>query len=132
LPQVGNVWIHVSPISPNHFSKFFIPRVEDLFRTRDRILRVENFGARSWLISWKTFDDDNFGIWWQMDSTNEPTFILLPFSVMILDPLLQGRQSNFLLWPRIDNLALKNYTHLLDSSIKLWSMLWATITILRS
>jgi hypothetical protein len=59
--------------------------VEFLFRIGDWILKVENSGARSQLISWRAFDDDNFGIQWQMDSTNEQTFILLPSNVMILD-----------------------------------------------
>jgi hypothetical protein len=49
--RIGDVWIHVSPISPNQFSRFFIPRMEDLFWTRDQILKVENSGAKSRLIS---------------------------------------------------------------------------------
>ncbi len=31
----------------------------------DRILRVENSRMMSQLISWKAFDDENFGIQWQ-------------------------------------------------------------------
>jgi hypothetical protein len=60
--QIGDIWILFSPISQNHFNRFFIPRVKDLFQTRDQILRVENFGGRSHLISWRAFDDGNFGI----------------------------------------------------------------------
>jgi len=62
MPQTSDIWIPFSPISPNHFSRFFIPKVEDLFQIEDQVLRVENFGARSHLISWRVFDDDNFGI----------------------------------------------------------------------
>jgi hypothetical protein len=76
--QIGDVWIPFSPVSPNHFIKFFILGIEDLFWTRDQILKVENFGARSKLISWRAFHDDHFGIQWQMDSTDEQTFTLLP------------------------------------------------------
>jgi hypothetical protein len=76
--QINDVWIPFSPVSPNHFSRFFIPRIEHLFWTEERILRVENSRARSRLISWRAFDDDHFGIRWQMDSMDEQTFTLLP------------------------------------------------------
>jgi hypothetical protein len=78
VSQIDDVWIPFSPISPNHFNNFFIPRIKDLFWTGDQILRVDNSGARSALISWRAFDDDYFGIRWQMDSIDEQTFILLP------------------------------------------------------
>ncbi len=51
VPQIGDISIPISPISPNHLSRFFIPSVEDLFQVGDRILRVENFGSKSCLIS---------------------------------------------------------------------------------
>jgi hypothetical protein len=114
VPWIGDVWILFSPISPNHFNKFFIPRVEDLFRIRNQILRVENSRTRSRLISWRSFDDDNFGIQWQMDSIYEQTFTLLPFDVVILNPVPEGRQSSFLSWSKTNNLVLKSYTNLLE------------------
>jgi hypothetical protein len=76
--RIGDVWIPFSPISVNHFSKFFIPGIEDLFWIKDRTYRVENSRTRSRLISWRAFDDDHFGIQCQMDSTDEQTFTLLP------------------------------------------------------
>jgi len=72
--RLGDVWIPFSLVSLNHFIRFFISRMEDLFRARDRILKVENLGIRSRLISWRAFDDENFGIRWQMDSIDEQTF----------------------------------------------------------
>jgi hypothetical protein len=60
--QLSDVWIPFFPIFPNHFSNFFIPRMEDLFRAGDQILKVENSRVRSRLISWRTFDDLSFGI----------------------------------------------------------------------
>jgi hypothetical protein len=62
VSQLGDVWIPFSHVFPNYFIRFFIPRMEDLFRARDRILKVENSRVRSRLISWRTFDDNNFGI----------------------------------------------------------------------
>jgi hypothetical protein len=65
--------------------------MEDLFWVGNQILRVENLRVRSRLISWKAFDDENFRIQWQMNSTDEQTFILLPSDVVILDPIIEGK-----------------------------------------
>jgi hypothetical protein len=62
VSRLGNVWIPFSPISPNHFITIFIPRVEDLFLAGDRILRVEHSELRFQRISWRTFNDEHFGI----------------------------------------------------------------------
>jgi hypothetical protein len=71
VTRIGDIWIPFSPISPNHFNNFFILGVEDLFWTGDWILKVDNSGARSTLISWRKFDDDHSKIQWQMDSTKD-------------------------------------------------------------
>jgi hypothetical protein len=78
VPQLSDVWIPFSLISPNHFIRFFILGVEDLFLAKDWILKVENSRMKSRLISWRTFDDENFGIQWQMDFVDEHIFTLLP------------------------------------------------------
>ncbi len=69
--QIGDIWILFSHVFANHFNKFCIPRVEDLFQTRDWVMKVENSRRKSCLISWRAFDDDNFGIRWQMDPIDE-------------------------------------------------------------
>jgi hypothetical protein len=96
VSRLGDGWIPFSLVFPNHFIRFFISGVEDLFRAKDQILKVENFGVRSRLISWKAFDDENFGIGCQMDSIDEQTFTIQPFNVVILDLVTKGRQSSFL------------------------------------
>jgi len=53
VPRLSDIWIHVSPISSNHFVKFYIPSVGNLFWVGDRILRVENTRLRARLINWK-------------------------------------------------------------------------------
>jgi hypothetical protein len=95
VPQICDIWIPFCHVSPNHFNIFFIPRVEDLFQIGDRVLKV-NSGTKSRLISWRMFDDVNFGIRWQIDSTNEQSFTLLPSDVVILNLVQEGEQSNFL------------------------------------
>jgi hypothetical protein len=96
VPRLCDVWIPFSPIFPNHFIRFFILEVEDLFMARDRILKVENSGMRSRLISLKEFGDEHFGIQWQMDFADEQIFTLLPSEVVILDPVVEGRQGDFI------------------------------------
>jgi len=53
VPRLGDIWIPKSTPSANHFPRFYIPGVEDLFQTGDRIVRVEHGGSRSRMISWK-------------------------------------------------------------------------------
>jgi hypothetical protein len=57
VPRLGDIWIPKSPVSPNHFSRFYICGVEDLFQTGDRVVRIEHAGSRSRLISWKVWCD---------------------------------------------------------------------------
>jgi hypothetical protein len=97
VSQLNDVRILLSLVSPNNFIKFFILGVEDLFRAGDQILRMENLRIRSHLISWKAFDDKNFGTQWQMDFVDEQTFTILPFDVVILNLVAKGKQSSFLL-----------------------------------
>jgi hypothetical protein len=57
VPRLGDLWIPKSFVSPNHFPRFYIPGVEDLFQVGDRIIRVEHSGSRSRLISWWVWRD---------------------------------------------------------------------------
>ncbi len=57
VPRLGDIWIPKSTPSANHFPRFCIPGVEDLFQTGDRIVRVEHGGSRSRLISWRIWRD---------------------------------------------------------------------------
>jgi len=51
VPRLGDIWIPKSLVSPNHFPRFYIPGVEDLFQTGDCVVRVEHAGSRSRLIT---------------------------------------------------------------------------------
>jgi hypothetical protein len=51
VPRLGDIWVPKLAMSPNHFVRLYIPGVEDLFQVGDRLLRVENSGSRSRLIS---------------------------------------------------------------------------------
>ncbi len=57
MPRLGDIWIPKVVVSPNHFDKFYIPGVEDLFQTGDRLVRVEHAGSRFHLISWRVWHD---------------------------------------------------------------------------
>jgi hypothetical protein len=63
VPRLGDIWIPKSTPSTNHFPRFYIPGVEDLFQTGDRIVRVEHGGSRSRMISWRIWR--NAGERWQ-------------------------------------------------------------------
>jgi hypothetical protein len=52
VPRLGDLWIPKSSVSPNHFPRFYILGVEDLFQVGDRIVRVEHSGSKSRFISW--------------------------------------------------------------------------------
>ncbi len=51
MPRLGDVWVPKLAMLPNHFIRLYIPGVEDLFQTGDRLLRVEHSGSRSRLMS---------------------------------------------------------------------------------
>jgi hypothetical protein len=51
LPRLGDIWVPKSATSPNHFTRLFIPGIEDLFQEGDHLIRVEHSGSRSHLIS---------------------------------------------------------------------------------
>jgi hypothetical protein len=53
VPRLGDIWIHVFPISLNHFVRIYLLRVEDLLCVGDRILRGKNIGLKVHLMSWK-------------------------------------------------------------------------------
>jgi hypothetical protein len=57
VPRLGDIWIPKSPILLNHFPRFYIPGVEDLFQTGDRVVMIEHAGSRSRLISWRVWHD---------------------------------------------------------------------------
>jgi hypothetical protein len=57
VPRLGNIWVPKSVVSPNHFTRFYIPGVKDLFQVGDHLVRVEHGGSRSRVISWKIWRD---------------------------------------------------------------------------
>jgi hypothetical protein len=62
---------------------------------KHRILRVENSGMKYRLISWRAFDDENFGIQWQMDSIDEQIFTLLPSDCCDFRPSNRKKTAQF-------------------------------------
>ncbi|CAK9236774.1 unnamed protein product [Sphagnum troendelagicum] len=62
VPRLGDVWVPKSAVSSNHFSRFYIPGVEDLYQEGDRVLRVQHSGSRSRLISWRIWKHQDGGV----------------------------------------------------------------------
>lgn len=103
VPRIDDIWISISPISPNHISRFFIPSIKILFQARDRVLKVESSGSRFCMISWKACTVNNLGVHQQMDFTNEHNFTLLLTNFVILNPILEGEQLDFVAQLKVDN-----------------------------
>ncbi len=95
VPRIGDVWVPKSVVSPNHFTRFYIPGVEDLFQTRDHLLRVEHRGSRSRVISWRIWRDPEERWQFQQQSTDEQKFSTFPYDIVPLRPIAEGDQSEF-------------------------------------
>jgi hypothetical protein len=95
IPRLGDIWIPRSAVSPNHFVRLYIPRVEDLLQEGDHVLRVEHSGSRSRLISWMVWKDQNGGWKFQQESTDEQQFSTIPSNFEPLRPIHEGTQSEF-------------------------------------
>ncbi len=95
MPRLGDVWIPKSAVSPNHFVRLYIPSVEDLFQTGDRIVRIEHGGSRSRMISWRIWRDTKEKWRFQQESTDEQSFSLVPSNFVLLIPEPEGTQSEF-------------------------------------
>jgi hypothetical protein len=51
VPKLGDIWVPKSAVSPNHFTRFYIPGVKDLFQVGDHLVKVEHGGLKSRVIS---------------------------------------------------------------------------------
>jgi len=93
VPRLGDNWVPKSPVSPNHFPRFYIPGVEDLFQVGDRIVRVEHTRWRCCFISWRVWRDGESKWQFQLESTDEQRFSTLPSVFEPLIPVAKGAQS---------------------------------------
>jgi hypothetical protein len=71
VPRLGDIWVQMLVISPNHFPRLYIPSVEDLFQLRNWIFRLEHSGTRSHLLCWKIWQTIAGKLQYQMESSNE-------------------------------------------------------------
>jgi len=95
VPRLGDIWVPKSAVSPNHFTRFYIPGVEDLFQIGDHLVRVEHGGLRSRVISWRICCDSE-GKWqFQQESTDEQSFSIFPSNFAPLRPVAEGDQFEF-------------------------------------
>jgi hypothetical protein len=95
VPRLGDIWVPKSAVSTNHFTRFYIPGMKDLFQIRDHLVRVEHGGSRSRVISWRIWRDSE-GKWqFQQESTYEQSFSIFPSNFAPLRPIAEGDQSEF-------------------------------------
>jgi hypothetical protein len=95
VSRLGDIWIPKAVVSPNHFARFYIHGVEDLFQTGDHLVKVEHAGSRSHLISWRVWRDPE-GKWqFQQEFADEKCFSIFPSNFAPLRPVAKGVQSEF-------------------------------------
>ncbi len=97
IPRVGDIWVPKSMPIANHFPRIYIPRVEDLFQTGDWVIRIKHGGSRSRLICWRIWRDVGDSWQFQLESSDEQAFFLIPsnFSALPLRPVYEGEQATF-------------------------------------
>jgi hypothetical protein len=97
ISRLGDIWVPKLAPTTNHFPRLYIPGVEDLFQTGDRIIRIEHGGSRSHLICWRIWRDAGESWQFQQESSDEQIFFLIPsnFSPLPLRPVVEGEQSMF-------------------------------------
>jgi hypothetical protein len=95
IPKVGDVWIPISEISPNHFIRLYVPGVEDLFAEGDRLVRIEHNGSQSRVINWGIWRNRAEGWRFQQMSLDEQRFSTFPSNFQPLSPVHEGVQSEF-------------------------------------
>jgi hypothetical protein len=95
VPRLGDIWIPKSTPSANHFPRFYIPGVEDLFQVGDRIVCVEHSRTRSRLVSWRVWQDSSSKWQFQLESTDEQCFSIFTLDFEPLTPVAEGAQSEF-------------------------------------
>jgi hypothetical protein len=95
VPRLGDIWVPKSAVSPNHFTRFYIPGVEDLFQIGDHLVRMEHGRSRARVISWRIWRDSE-GKWqFQQESIDEQSFSILPSNFAPLRSIVKGDQSEF-------------------------------------
>jgi len=95
VPRLGDIWVPKSAVSLNHFTRFYIPGVEDLFQVGGHLVRVEHGGSRSHVISWRIWRDLERKWQFQQKSTDEQNFSIFPSNFAPLKPVAEGDQSEF-------------------------------------
>jgi hypothetical protein len=95
VPRLGDIWIPKSLVSPNHFPRFYIPSVEDIFQIGDRVVRIEHARSRSHLISWRVWCDPEAKWQFQQESTDEQCFSTFPSNFEPSRPVAEGARSEF-------------------------------------
>jgi hypothetical protein len=95
VPRLGDIWIPKFAPSANHFPRLYILNVEDLFQVGDHLIRVEHSGTRSRLMSWRVWCDSSSKWQFQLESTDEQCFSLIPSDFEPLAPVVEGAQSEF-------------------------------------
>jgi hypothetical protein len=93
IPRIGDIWIPRSCSSPDHFIRLFILGIDHLLQVGNKVLKVEVKGGLSKLISWRLCQKFDQELKWQLESSNEQSYLLQFFNV--LSPIVECRHVDF-------------------------------------
>jgi hypothetical protein len=72
VPKLGDIWILVAVRYEQHFVKFYILRMEEMFGIGDIFIRVKHVKATFRLMNWK-FNVKNY---WVLENKNNVEFVV--------------------------------------------------------
>lgn len=110
VPRVEDVWIFNCVASPNHFTHFFIPKVEELFQIGKKTLRLETFGLSLCLVCQRLCQDIEQQLFWQLDISNEQMLFLVPFDLHSFSPIAEENKISFEVKVQPTHYTLENKT----------------------
>lgn len=53
IPRVGDLWVPVATMFPHHQVRFFLPSIDKLFASGDKVIKVEHAGVESKILVWR-------------------------------------------------------------------------------
>lgn len=89
IPRARDIQILQCTSFPNHFIRFSAPKIENLFQTRDKILKVKALGMSSRLVCWRLCQNIEFQHHWQLEGSDEQIFSPFNFHSLFKILLLQ-------------------------------------------
>jgi hypothetical protein len=80
VPKLGDIWNLVAMRYEQHFVKFYIPRMEEMFGVGNIIIRVKHVRATFRLMNWN-LDVENY---WVLKNKNNVKFVVFLNHIILM------------------------------------------------